>query len=333
LSLSAVQFVSNVFGQPNPLPSPPDVPGKVISDYILTGDQQSDGTPNPHMTREWDGLGNTTDSIDYSGSLPPGPADEVDSLANLRDLLFKELVNDEATLLVSPKIPQDDFPLGGLKEIYFRTATPYGSLAGVWAKNTTIGDGIPANDDEPPEGIDALEVWGSGRDHNIFSLYNDPPDQTGRSVSLFLHDIANNTSTPYIFNDEIRTAIGLLPPDPAIDLDGSMVFDAQTDGVFGAGDSILFSVSENLSAGGPYHGGEIWVWDFGSPASFLVHGGVTWDTLNQPALLFNWGVGTGSLFELNDINALEAIFVVPEPSSYVLLLVGLIAGLGRARQT
>jgi hypothetical protein len=32
--------------------------------------------------------------------------------------------------------------------------------------------------------------------------------------------------------DEIRTAIGLLPPDAAVDLDGSMVFDDPADGVF-----------------------------------------------------------------------------------------------------
>jgi hypothetical protein len=307
------------------LPLPPDVPGKVISDWILTGDQQSDGTQNPHMTREWDGNGNTDDSLDYSGSVPPGAAD-VDSLANIRDLFFNEVVNDVATLLVSPRVLQNAPP--GLNEIYFRTATPYGSLAGVWAKNTTIGDGIPVADNEPPEGIDGLEVWGSGRDHNLFSLYGDPPDQTGRFVSLFLYDAINNSSSAYIYNDEVRTAIGLLPPDPAIDLDGSMVFDAQADGVFNAGDSILFTVAENQSVGGQFHGGEIWVWDFGSPATFLVHGGVTWDSLNQPALLFGWGGNPGD--PINDINALEAIFVVPEPSSFMLLLVGLIAAFGRA---
>jgi hypothetical protein len=280
-------------------------------------------------------LGNTTDSIDYSGSLPPDVAGvDVDSLANIRDLFFKSLVNDVATLLVSPKIPQDDLALGGLKEIYFQTSSQFGPLRDVWAHNFTIGDGIPANDDEPPEGIDGLEVWGDGRDHNIFSLYNDPPDQTGRSVSLFLYDIPNNTSTPYIYNDEIRTAIGLGPLDPAIDLDGSMMFDANVDGIFGTGDSVLFSVSQNLTAGGPLHGGEIWVWDFGSPAAtFLNHGGVIWDSANSPALLFGWGVGHGRpIEELNDINALEAIFVVPEPSSLALLLVALIAVFGRIRR-
>jgi hypothetical protein len=300
-----------------------------MSDWILTGDQQSDGTQNPHMTREWDGLGNTTDSIDYSPSVPPGATD-VDSLANLKDLFFEELVNDVATLLVSPKQLQND-PAGGLNEIYFRTATPFGSLPGVWAKNFTIGDGTPAGDDEPPEGIDGLEVWGSGRDHNLFSLYGDPPDQAGRKVSLFLHDVVNNTSAPFIYNDEIRTAIGLQPVDPDIDLDGSMMFDDNENMVFDAGDSVLFSISENLSAGGPFDGGEIWVWDFGSPATFLVHGGVTWDTANSPALLFGWG--GPNPFELDDINALEAIFVVPEPSSFVLLLVGLITAFGRRRQT
>lgn len=334
LALSAVQLVSTAAGQPNPLPSPADVPGKVISDYIFTGDQQSDGTQNPHMTREWDGLGNTTDSLDYTVSLfpvlGPGVAPDVDGLANIQDLFFHELINDVATLLVSPKIPQDDPPVGGLKEIYFRTATPFGSLPGVWAKNfPTIGDNDPVGDDIPPEGIDGLELWGGGQDHNIFSVYNDPFDMTGRKVSLFVYN--GVTSAAYVYNDDIRTAIGAVPGAPDIDLDGLMVFDDLADGIFGAGDSILFSVSENLSAGGPFHGGEIWVWDFGSPASFLVHGGITWDTLNQPALLFGWG-GVNP-FEINDINALEAIFVVPEPTSVMLLLVGLIAAIGCSRRS
>jgi hypothetical protein len=131
----------------------------------------------------------------------------------------------------------------------------------------------------------------------------------------------NDVSAAYVYNDEIRTALGLTPIDPAIDLDGLMVFDDLADGIFGAGDSILFSVSENQSLGGPFHGGEIWVWNFGSPASFLVHGGITWDTLNQPALLFGWGGNPGD--PINDINALEAILVVPEPSGIVLAAVGL----------
>jgi hypothetical protein len=336
LVLNALQLVSDAAGQPNPLPSPPDVPGKVISDYIFTGDQQSDGTQNPHMTRDWDGLGATTDSLDYTLSLgavlPPGVgADDVDALANIQDLFFHKVVNDVATLLVSPKIPQDDPPIGGFKEIYFQTASPFGSLRDVWAKNfPTIGDNDPPGDDIPPEGIDGLEMWGGSRDHNIFSVYNDPFDVTGRKVSLFVYNSAFDTSAAYVYNDDIRAAIGAGTFEPEIDLDGLMVFDELADGIFGAGDSILFSVSENLSAGGNYHGGEIWVWDFGSPASFLVHGGVTWDTLNQPALHFGWG-GVNP-FEINDINALEAIFVVPEPSILALLLVGLIAGIGRSRR-
>jgi hypothetical protein len=322
-------------GQINPLPAPVDVPGKVISDWILTGDQESDGTVNPHMTREWDGTGDTTDSLDYTNSLgavlAPGPAPDVDALANIQDLFFHELINDQATLLVSPKVLQNA-PAGGLNEIYFRTASPFGALAGPWAKNAPdIGGAPPIGDNIPPEGIDGLEVWGGGGDHNVFSLYNDPLDVTGQKVSLFIYDSVNDASAVYVYNDDIRTALGLTPVDPDIDLDGLMVFDDQADGVFGAGDSILFSVSENQTLGGTFHGGEIWVWDFGSPATFLVHGGVTWDTANQPALLFGWAGVPGD--PLNDINALEAILVVPEPSSMLLMALGLAVLRRRWRRT
>jgi hypothetical protein len=332
-ALSLAPLSGAALGQINPVPPPIDVSGKVISDWILTGDQQSDGTANPHMTREWDGLGDTTDSLDYTGSLAavlgPLAAPDVDALANIQDLFFHEVVNDYATLLVSPKVLQND-PLGGLNEIYFRTSTPFGSLAAPWAKNAPdIGGAPPPGDNIPPEGIDGLELWGGGRDHNIFSLYNDPPDVTGRKISLFIYDAANDASAPYIYNDEIRTAIGLAPGTLDVDVDGLMVFDDAADGIFGAGDSILFSVSENQSAGGPFHGGEIWVWDFGNPAGFLMHGGILWDSLNQPALLFGWTGAAGD--PINDINALEAIFVVPEPASIVLVICGFAAVLARRR--
>ncbi len=119
---------------------------------------------------------------------------DVDAPANIADLFFPEAVNDRATLLVSPKVLQND-PGGGLNEIYYRTASPFGSLPGVWAKNfPIIGDNDPVGDDLAPEGIDGLEVWGGGGDHNVFSVYTDPADVTGRKVSLFVYDAVNNSS-------------------------------------------------------------------------------------------------------------------------------------------
>ena len=58
----------------------------------------------------------------------------------------------------------------------------------------------------------------------------------------------NDSTSAYIYNDDIRTALGLTPNDPEIDVDGLMVFDDLADGRFFTGDSILFSVSENQSA-------------------------------------------------------------------------------------
>lgn len=338
LALTLGAFCTVAFGQMNPVPRPTDVPGKVISDGFLTGDLQSNGFYNAHMTREWDGLGDTTDTFDYTNSLgavlpPGGVPPDVDALANIGDLFFPQLVADRATLLVSPAVQQDAFP--GLFEIYSRTATPFGSLAAPWAKNAPsaglqgIGGAPPPNDNIPPENIDALEVWG-GSDHNIFSLYRDPPDVTGRDVSLFLYDVANDSSSAYLYNDDLRTALNLGPLDPAIDLDGAMVYEDRTnpDFVFGPGDSLLFSVEMN----GQFDGGEIWVWNHGSPAQFLQHGGVTWDTLNPVAQLFGWTANNpADIPRLDDIDALEAIFFVPEPSSFALALVGMLI-LGRSRR-
>lgn len=335
--LSALVFVlllgelsSTALAAVNPVPLPLDVPGKAISDWTNTGDQQSDGTANPHMTRNWKGDGTTMDSLDYTlsltGLLGSAVAPDVDALANAGDLFFDALVNDKATLLVSPRELQNAAG-GGLNEIYYQTATPYGSLTGVWAKNAPdIGGAAPSGVNIPPEGIDGLEVWGSDTDHNMFSLYTDPSDLSGRQISIVQYDIGTDTSAPYIYNDEVRMAIGLMPQDPAIDLDALMVLDKLGDGMFDTGDSVIFSVEENPQ----FHGGEIWVWNSGSPATYLNHGGITWDTANQPGLIFGWTDSSGLV--TNDVNAMEAILEVPEPGCFVMLILGLVGVFGYSRQ-
>lgn len=326
LSLTGV-----VLGQLNPVPAPIDVPGKAISDGLITGDQDSQANPDPHLTREWVGDSNTSDSTDYSNSLVPFQAlpgedlQDVDALANTRDYLFKRVTSDDATLLVSP-VPLQNAVGGGLNEIYYHTDSANLATPGVWAKNFPDigGANNPPGTDTPPEGIDGLEVWGASDDHNLFSLYDDPGAPGGPKISVFIHDIVNDVSSAYILNDQIRAAIGLGPGDLEIDLDGMMVHDKLGDGVFGVDDSIMFTVEENQSAGGPFHGGEIWVWDFGSPAAnFLVHGGITWDSINLPSAVFGWG---GAPDLVNDINALEAIYEVPEPSSLLLISLALVVG-------
>ncbi len=317
------------WAQFDPLPGPLSVPGKTISDWTISGDQDSAGLPNSHLTRNWLGDGTTTDSLDYSTSLSAfasgGALPDVDALAHFADLFFADVINDFSTLLVSPRELQHDFVNGGLNEIYYQTSSLFGSTTGVWAKNAPeIGGAPTAPDNTPPEGIDGLELWGTSSDHNMFSLYNDPfdtDDPQQRGVSVFQYDPLSDVSSPYIYNDEIRSAMGLLPTDPAIDLDGMMVHDDLGDGIFNLGDSILLTLAEN----GMFHGGEIWVWKFGSSATFLTHGGVTWDSANQPGLLFGW-VGQGGA-AMNDINGLESIMIrnVPEPGHFMPLATGLFA--------
>jgi hypothetical protein len=101
----------------------------------------------------------------------------------------------------------------------------------------------------------------------------------------------------------LKAAIGAGTAD-VIDLDALMVFEREPlfgyEGfTFGPGDSIMFSVRNNLAQGGIFDGGEIWLWTVGLGCQFLVHGGEVWDTAHQVGPHF--GVGT------EEIDALEAV--------------------------
>ncbi len=102
----------------------------------------------------------------------------------------------------------------------------------------------------------------------------------------------------------IAAAIGWTGSTDYIDLDAMMT----------NGEMIMFSIAP---IAGAFDGGEIWVWDGVNPASFLFHGGHLWDTAFDVS-------GTFGLNSEN-INALEAVSTVPEPSSYLLLGSGIAA--------
>ncbi len=80
----------------------------------------------------------------------------------------------------------------------------------------------------------------------------------------------------------------------------------------------MFSIAPVTTPGGPlFDGGEIWVWDFGTPAAFLEHGGHTWDTPHSAAGHFNLALNAKN----ENINALES---VPEPSTFALAALGML---------
>jgi len=283
----------------NVLPPPTAVCGKEYSDRV---DTDALGLIDPLQNVWFKGNGAAANTWDYSGSGPHDLA-EVDALANRRDALYWPLVQDMVPMLVSH---------AGYNDIRYQMAKA--DINGVWCTAQQI------NQAAPPKDVDALEVWQPlgeedsplADDADMFSLLGDPG-----GVAVFQYNVAANVSVAYITTAALQAAIGT---QELIDLDALMVWDTNGDDQFGPGDSITFSIVETLSKGGVFDGGEIWVWNFGNPAIFLVHGGEVWNTAHTVAL--DWGVTT------EDIDALEA---VPEPATLSLLALGGLALIRRRR--
>ena len=277
------------------------VPGKEYSnhrdiDMLHAGD--------PLQDLEWDGLGGNLDANDYSGSGTPTPfdPDQVDALANNSDFLLNELVASTAGMVLSLE-----------SENFIRYHGAAGGV-GIWATADQVrssGPGIDNADD-----VDGLEIWGP-IDANHYSIIGDPV--TPPDISIYYYDVGPHTSIGYIAHSTLLAEVNrfLGTGFEQIDVDALMVNDFTTLGDWEGGDEILFSLRPVIDpTGAPgLDGGEIFHWINGVGMSFLVHGGVTWDTANDVRGLF------GSLSE--NINALEAVTMeaIPEPS--LLLPVGL----------
>ena len=273
------------------IPTPAQVTGKEYTDYL----DKNDASPpvgDPLRVLRFDGAGGTQNGYNYSGSFLsaaggaiPDPGREVDAIAGPIDALFAEVNNNQSALLLSstgdPIAPVLSHSItGGI---------------GVWA---TIGQvDAPSANDPGVVDLDGLEVWGSEGfgDSDHFSLEGDPG-----FISIWTY--AAGTSVPFVTTAQIAAALGDADLLPLIDLDALMV----------GSESILFSIRPTPD--GQFDGGEIWFWDFANPATFLVHGGVTWDTANDVTKLL------GS----ENIDGLEAVSAVPEPSSIVLAAFGLL---------
>jgi len=285
-------------------PAPPDVFGK---EYSAEFDWNAAGLPSPGQVEIWDGLGGWSDGVLL-------PSQEVDAIANGNDAFFSAVASDAADLVLSFRQPVAGAPFGidapgptgALAGLWHSNSTPNGSARGVWAYTT------PSIDARTPENIDGVELWGPNNDTNFWS-------NRGDAGGVAVWTTVGGPS-PYISTGMIAAAIGFTPPQDLLDVDGLMVMDNfGVPGRFDVGDSIIFS----LWANPVFDGGEIWVMTMtpaGPAASFLVHGGVTWDTANPVGLLF--GINT------EEIDAIEAI---PTPGTLVLLALGGLTATRRRR--
>jgi hypothetical protein len=312
------------------IPGPKAVPGKDISNVI---DYEAPGGADAEQDIAWDGLGGVRDSFDYSLSRVGYPDvnddRQVDAIANGGDALYHEVIADQAALLFSvsnyPNIMVEPINIAG------------GSGAAyVWATSLQI------DDMNPPVDVDGLEVWGGDQldDTDRYSLVDDPfaANAMGK-VAVWAY--AGGVSTPHILTTDLAAAIdlqyfGVGVGGPAwshlvelMDVDAIMAN-------FGAdgGNNLLFSIapldlSQFSQAGGPllptFDGGEIFVYTSPtSPTSFLRHGGHLWDTTFDVMNTFN--------LPSENVNALEAVAAVPEPSSIVLALLGVACVVGCSRR-
>lgn len=312
-------MTSAVPGPSQLVPTAKEVPGKDFSD---NSDRDEAGAADREQVVAWDGLGGVRDSFDYSGSrlaYPGADIDlEVDGLAADFDSLFFDVRADRSALLFS--VESDP-------EILFERATGFPAAPagfGTWA---TAADVDAMN---PPADTDALEVWG-GNDNDDslrYSLAGDPFVQLGlspslpRKVAVWQYSTPAGPSSPLIYTSDLAASI-----DMQFGFDGSgpyfsqLVESMDVDAIMVLGVQLIFSIQPITVPGTPiaFDGGEIFEYDGpGMPTRFLNHGGHDWDTAFDV-------MGTFHLQNEN-IDALEAVSqFVPEPTSAMLLLMGLVA--------
>lgn len=279
---------------------------------------------------------------------------EVDALAFFCDSLFLETLEDRAHLIfsvsdsltrpitglsyavpsVGPLNTVNGGNIGGAGELSYELAGFYAppNTHGTWATQATV-NAMPG-----PTDLDAVELWGPEPDleaeppllgdSNRYSLAND--FASGVSVwKLKKNPDDSYTSLPYVTHSLVVAAVLAQLGQaesideqeliPLIDLDALMTYDmpGSDTGLFSvAGDRILFSIRQivdSADASGYYATGSEIFWLDGTGASgILHHGGHDWDkSYALDSLSITTPLDTGVL----DLNALEAVAVVPEPGA------------------
>ena len=347
VTVAPSQVLAGPFNSPGPfvdpsgkeVPFPPQVPGKEYSE-----DPDRNGnplhTPNPGQVIAWDGTGGTTNTSNFltlwnptSGIAAPDPF-QVDALANRKDLLFYEVIEDSVPLVFSTGLPGgprtafDNYIFYERPNHKVLLPFPYKEI-GVWATPAEINQVEPNN-------VEGLELWAPVQDETVplEDRVNDvllqgpeiPVDDANR-YSLFGDPLGcsvfKSNGNCLFLKADIASAITPLFPglditDAKIDLDGLMTWendilfslkpiDGNNDGIITDNDP-----SQDLD------GGEIFVWLSTEPsAKFLIHGGHVWDTaFNVKNTVKHW---TGLEPGTENIDALEAV-ATPEPSTFLSLL-------------
>jgi hypothetical protein len=347
VTVAPSQVLAGPFNSPGPfvdpsgkeVPSPPQVPGKEYSE-----DPDRNGNPlhtaNPGQVIAWDGTGGTTNTSNFltlwnptSGFAAPDPF-QVDALANRKDLLFYEVIEDLVPLVFSTGLPggprtnYDNYIFYERPNHKVLLPFPYKEI-GVWATPAQINQVEPNN-------VEGLELWAPVQDPTVplEDRVNDvllqgpeiPVDDANR-YSLFGDPLGcsvfKSNGDCLFLKADIASAITPLFPglditDAKIDLDGLMTWE----------NDILFSLKPidgnndgSITDNDPskdLDGGEIFVWLSTEPsAKFLIHGGHVWDTaFNVKDTVEFW---TGLRPGTENIDALEAV-ATPEPSTFLSLL-------------
>lgn len=300
-------------GPGNAIPTPNQVPGKDFSDIR---DRDALGVLDPEQVVAWDGSGGVRDSFDYSGSRALYPTESaVDGIGAGGDALFNSLRANTSALLFSTS---NDSRIHYVRPTGNPNPTPG---FGVWAQPTDVDAAIP------PIDLDGLELWGGDQadDSDRYSLAGDPFVQfpaNAAKVAIWDYTALGNISNPHTLTTDLAAAIDLQLAGVGVGgpIWSHLVELMDVDAIMTFGTQVTFSIQPiDLSQFGPlpnFDGGEIFLYDGpGIPTSFLVQGGYTWDTALD--IMGTFGVPS------ENIDALEAVSV-PEPSSVILLLVGML---------
>jgi hypothetical protein len=346
VTVAPSQVLAGPFNSPGPfvnpvgdgVPSPPEVPGKEYSEDPDRNGYPSH-TPNPGQVIAWDGTGGTTNTSNFltlwnpqSGIAAPDPF-QVDALANRKDLLFYEVIEDQVPLVFSTGLPGgprtafDNYIFYERPNHKVLLPFPYKEI-GVWATPAQINQVAPNN-------VEGLELWAPVQDPTVpledrvnSVLLNGPelPVDDANRYSLLGDPLGcsvfKSNGDCLFLKADIAAAITPLFPglditDAKIDLDGLMTWE----------NDILFSLKPidgnndgSITDNNPLldlDGGEIFVWRFGQAPQFLNHGGHVWDTVfNVKDTVEFW---TGLRPGTENIDALEAV-ATPEPSTFLSLL-------------
>lgn len=218
--------------------SPKETFGKEYSHDTDETTAGGGGISDPEQVIAWDGIGGTTDGLDYTGTRPNFDADgQVDATANHNDALFRRLRDDSSHLIFShdnmvnvyfgggggfspimlpsagPVTLASGTTIGGAGEISYELAGAFAapSSQGVWATQSEI-NGMPL-----PVDVDAVEVWGpepgTDGDADKYSLQVD--FMSGGAGGPPATSVWNLSGTPYISHSTIVGAVtSLLGPVP-----------------------------------------------------------------------------------------------------------------------